>query len=297
MGWFWLTLLAAVFLGLYEIAKKKAVHENAVPPVLLLYTATSALVWIAMIVIALFSSDPLKHRSILELSASQHLLLILKSFIVGASWTFAFAALKHLPISIASPIRATSPFWTIAMAVLFLAERPSALQWIGVVLILIAFLIFSWAGQKEGIVFHSNRWITFMVIATVIGAASGIYDKYLLQTVQLSPSTVQAWFSIYLVPIMLPLAFHWWRFERRKTPFHWRWSIPLIALFLLCSDFLYFTALADSEALISIVSPLRRSSILIAFVFGVFWLREGNWKYKLTAILILLSGIFAIGLG
>ncbi len=294
--WIWLSLLSALFLGLYDIAKKSAVEGNAVPPVLLLNVITAALIWSLPLCMAAAmpgeSSGSL--AELWQLKPRDHGLLLCKSVMVGTSWSFAFFALKRLPISIATPIRATSPVWTILFAVAVMGERPALGQWFGIALVLAAFLALSRVGAREGIHFHRNRSVTLMIIATLLGSACAVYDKYLLQVAGLSPVVVQAWFSIYLVPVMLPLAIRWYRFERVETPFRWRWSIPLIALFLLVADFAYFTAVASEDALISVISPLRRASIIIAFAFGVVRLKEQNWRAKAPCIVVILFGIYLL---
>lgn len=296
--WFILTLIAAFFLGLYDIAKKHSVNSNAVPPVLLANVSTAALIWgvpvLAGLVVA--DSEAFRPSRLWELTSTEHALLFGKSALVGSSWMFAFFALKALPISIAAPIRATSPLWTIVLAVSLTGERPAVLQWLGIALILVAFISFSLVGKREGIRFHRDPAIGLLIVATLISAFCGLYDKYLLQTVGLKPAVVQAWFSIYLVPVMLPLNVYWWRYDRRETPFEWRWSIPLIAIFLLVADYTYFVAVAQPDALISVISPLRRTSIIIAFLFGIFILKEQNWRPKLVSIAILIAGTFLIAL-
>jgi drug/metabolite transporter (DMT)-like permease len=220
----------------------------------------------------------------------------LKSLIAGSSWIFASFALKHLPMSIAAPIRASSPFWTIMIAVLFLSERPDVWQWVGISIILISFYVFSLVGRREGIHFHRNRWVGFMVIATLLGACSALYDKFLLQNCQMHAATVQAWFSVYLVLVMAPLVTHWYLKGRVSTPFHWRWSIPMIAILLLISDFLYFTAIGIPGGLISVISPLRRTSIVIAFIAGIRIYGEKNPVPKAVCIMSMLVGVYVLSL-
>ena len=53
----------------------------------------------------------------------------------------------------------------------------------------------------------------------------------------------------------------WWE----RNVFHWRWSIPFIALALLVADYIYFGALRDPDSLVSLVMSLRRGSTLVAF--------------------------------
>lgn len=296
MKWILLSLGSAFFLGIYDVAKKTAVRDNAVPPVLLLNVLTAALVWGPLLAIN-FTKPALLQGTLFEtaaISMMQHIFLFCKALLVAASWSFAFIALKHLPISIATTIRATSPLWTVLIAISFLGERPSLNQGLGVVTILGAFFYFSRVGNAEGIEFRKNRWVGYMMVATLLGATSALYDKFLLQTAAIPPATVQAWFSLYLVPVMLPMTLVWYRKDRKRNPFHWRWSIPCIALSLLVADYLYFFALSNVGAMISVVSPLRRTSILIPFAVGVVWMSEKNWKRKAICILAILLGVILI---
>lgn len=298
MTWMLLSICSAVFLGFYEIAKKASLKENAVPPVLFFNVLTAAALWLPLILSSQFVPNgiPAGFLRVEPLTGTGHVLLFLKSLIAGSSWIFASFALKHLPMSIAAPIRASSPFWTITIAVLFLSERPDLWQWVGISIILISFYVFSLVGRKEGIHFHRDRWVGFMVIATLLGACSALYDKYLLQNCQMHAATVQAWFSVYLVLVMTPLVTHWYLKGRVATPFHWRWSIPMIALLLLISDFLYFTAIETPGGLISVISPLRRTSIVIAFIAGIRIYGEKNPLPKAICIMSMLVGVYVLSL-
>lgn len=293
MNWLLLSLLSSFFLGLYEIAKKESLRGNAVPPVLFFNVLTSTVVYTPIILISHVFRDEVDSDWIVvdALSWNDHLLLAAKSLLAGSSWIFASFALKHLPVSIAAPIRASSPFVTIMVAVAFMHERPTAGQWAGIGVVLAAFYSFSLVGKKEGIVFHKNRWIACMAVATLLGACSSLYDKYLLSTCGYRTATVQAWFSIYLVPVMLPLLLRWYLHQRKDTPFQWRWSIPMIALLLLVSDFLYFYAIEQPGGLISLISPLRRTSVIIAFIAGIRMYGEQNWRSKALCIAALMVGI------
>ena len=298
MQWFALSLLSAGFLGFYEIAKKVSVRENAVPPVLFFNVTTSALLWLPVVMMSRTASQfiPFEMMRVDAISWTAHGQLFLKAIIAGTSWIFASFALKHLPMSIAAPIRASSPLWTILIATVAMHERPSPIQWLGVAIILISFLAISLVGRREGIHFHRDRWVGFMLLATLLGSISALYDKFLLQNEEMRPSTVQAWFSIYLVVFMTPLMIHWLLRRRKLEAFQWRWAIPMIAILLLVSDFLYFSAIADKQAMISLISPLRRTSVIIAFVAGVLIYKEKNWRAKGVCIATLLIGVYVLSL-
>ena len=227
----------------------------------------------------------------------QHLQLLLKSVIVACSWLCSYFALKHLPLSLASPIRATGPMWTLFGALLVLGERPTWLEMVGVCITLVSFIGLSLAGAREGIHFHKNKWIGWLLGGTLLGAVSGLYDKFLLGYCGFTASTVQCWFSIYLALIFLPLVIGWILRWWPRNEFHWRWSIVGISLALLVADFLYFDALRNPEALVSLVSSLRRGSTLVAFAGSLWLFRETNGRQKLPAVLGIVAGIVLTVLG
>ena len=299
MPWALLSLTSALFLGFYDICQKHALRGNAVVPVLFVSTGTCATVWSALLLLQAVLPGVLPASLVVpQLSWLGHAELLLKAAIVAASWLCTYLAVKHLPISLAAPIRATSPLWTLAAALLLLGERPSWLQLLGISTTLLSFVGLSLVGRLEGVHFHRDRWVGYMILGTLFGAASGLYDKVLLGRLALGPSTVQAWFSIYLLLLFTPLAYFSWR-KRRGTGerFEFRWSIPLLALCLLLADFAYFCALRDKAGLISLVASIRRGSTLMAFAAGVFVFKEANGWRKLPPVLGIVLGIVLTVLG
>lgn len=298
MHWIVASVLSALCLGFYDLSNKHALRENAVVPVIFFSTVASSIVWASLIAFNAFTPGVLPPGlQVDELTGFQHLQIFAKSSIVGLSWMFTYFGIKHLPLSIAAPIRATSPLWTLLGAVILLHERPSALETVGIVTTLGSFLGLSLVGSREGIHFHRNKWIWFMVLGTLCGAISSLYDKFLLGSQGFRVPTVQAWFSFYLVVVFLPLVIGWKRRWWPRNEFHWRWSIPMIGLILLVSDYLYFSALKDTEALVSLVASIRRGSTLVAFAGGLWIFGEKNGLKKLPAVLGVLIGIILTILG
>jgi transporter family protein len=155
----------------------------------------------------------------------------------------------------------------------------------------------STTGKSEGIHFSTNKWVFFIMAGTFLGAASGLYDKFLMR--RIDQMAVQAWFSFYQVAILLPiLAVNRWRLPKgERTPFHWRWSIPLIGVFLVVADYLYFNSLSYADSLVSIVSALRRGGVVISFVVGALVFHEKNIPRKALYLAGILIGILLISLG
>jgi drug/metabolite transporter (DMT)-like permease len=309
MDWILLSLVSACLLGFYDAAKKLSVRDNAVPVVLLCSVSIGAALYAPLIVWSAIAPEtvPIDRLVVRPLDATRHGLVFAKSVLVGASWSFAFTALKHLPLSIAAPIRATSPFWTILIAIVAFGERPSPLQAVGMAVVLIGFWRFSLVGRSEGIRFGRDRAVYWMVIATLLGACSSLYDKWLLQYAGFEVATMQAWFTVYLVPVMVPLAVWWYRndrpgaADRRRSAgrgglpggqaFRWRGAIAWVSPLLLLADWFYFVALSDPEAMVSVVSVVRRTSVVIALIFGVRALSEANLRAKLGCVALILAGV------
>jgi drug/metabolite transporter (DMT)-like permease len=298
MHWIAASLLSALFLGVYELCTKHAVRENAVVPVLFFSTLTGAAVWVSLLMVQTLHPGTLPASLVTDpLSLMQHLQLVLKSAIVAASWVFTYFALKHLPLSLGSPIRATSPLWTLFGAILLLGERPSWLETIGILTTLASFVGLSFAGRLEGVHFHRNKWVGFIIAGTLLGAVSSLYDKYLLGRAHFSVPTVQAWFSVYLLVLFTPFAIGWKRRWWPRHEFHWRWSIPFIAISLLAADYIYFSALRDPASLVAVVMSLRRGSTLVGFAGGLLLFGEKNGRQKLPAVIGILAGIVLTVLG
>ncbi|MGA2247064.1 MAG: DMT family transporter [Verrucomicrobiota bacterium] len=298
MNWVAATLLSAFFLGIYDLCTKESVRANAVTPVFFFSTLTGALVWLALLAANAIHSGWLPPSLVADpLTWRQHLQLFLKSAIVAASWIGTYYALKHLPLSLGAPIRATSPLLTLFGAIVFLGERPTWLETVGVLTTLASFVGLSVAGAGEGVHFHRNKWFWFLIGGNLFGAASALYDKYLLGTLHFSVPTVQCWFSIYLVVLFTPFSLGWKLRLWPRNEFTWRWTIPFIALTLLAADYAYFWALRHPNALVAVVMSLRRANTLIAFLGGLFLFKEVNGWKKLPAVLGILVGIVLTILG
>lgn len=297
--WLLLAFLSAALLGFYDAFKKHSLRDNAVLPVLFLNTVFSSLVFLPFILVSAFAPSLLSRCELLYVPISGwevHKFILLKSAIVLSSWIFGYFGMKHLPLTIVGPINATRPVMVLLGAMLLFGERLNLYQWIGVLLAVLSFFLLSRSGKKEGIDFKHNKWILFIVLAAVTGAVSGLYDKYLMK--QLNPMLVQSWYNVYQVFIMCPIILLLWYPKRKEsTPFHWKWTILGISLFLCAADFVYFYALSLDDSMISIVSMVRRGSVVVSFLFGALFFREKNLKSKAVDLLLVLIGMFFLYLG
>jgi len=295
--WMYLGLLAALFLGLHNLCKKHAVQGNEVFPVLLGTIGSGFIFILPLFFSSVFLPEYSKANGffIPEIPWEVHGFIFIKSAIMAASWILAYQALKHLPITIVTPIRSAGPFFTFIGAIFIYNERPNPLQWLGFFVIIFSMMLYSRIGKKEGINFKRNKWIFAIIAATFLGASSGLYDKFLIQSLDLNPQTLIFWFSFYVILILLvTLSISWFPNAEKRKAFTWRWSIPAVGILLLAADYFYFKALQDPEALIMLLSAIKRSQLIIAVVIGGLIFKEQNKRKKLVPLGGVLLGVFLI---
>ena len=295
--WLAFALVSALFLGLYDVAKKQSLKENAVIPVLWFNTLFCSLLMLPFTLLS--AKTGLLDGSIFYVPTAGwelHRLLMLKAFIVLGSWIFGYFGMKHLPITLFGPINATRPIIVLLGGLLLFGERLNLYQWIGVIIAVISFYMLSVSGKKEGISFGHNKWVFCVIMATILGAVSALFDKYLLG--RFNNMFVQAWSNFYQLALMTVILFAlWWPTRKHTTPFQWKWPIIFIAVFLTLADYAYFVSLASSASMVSIVSMIRRSSVIVSFLCGALLFHEKNLKSKVIDLLLVLLGLFFLLIG
>jgi transporter family protein len=282
--------LSALALGLYDVARKHAVRDNSAVDVLLWSSVAGLAAFLAVAGCGGTLADAARA------TARQRLLLSAKVALVGASWAAEFLAMRRLPISLAAPVRATAPLWTLLGAIALYGETPGPWRALGMLLMVAGYVALATIGTREGWSWR-GREMGLVVLGTLLGAASALYDKFLLA--RIDPATVQLHFCAGLVLLYgaawLARRALWPRTER--TPFAWRWTIALTGALLVLSDALYFHAVAQPGAAISLVSVFRRASAVVAFLAGGLLFRDPNLRRKGLALLLVLAGAALAALG
>lgn len=299
--WIILAFISASLLGLYDVAKKQALKANAVLIVLLLNTLFSTLLFSPVIINSLFDLGWFEGTrfAISVGSAAEHGAVMIKAVLVLTSWILGYFGLKELPLTIAAPIHATRPVMTLVGAMIVFGERLNFTQWAGVLLAVGSLFMLSRSGKKEGIDFRHNRGVLLVGLAAVTGACCGLYDRHIMHS--LEPMFVQSWYVLYQAILMTITIAILTIFKVKKQgssdPFHWSWAIPLISLFLSAADVAYLFALSDADAMISVVSMIRRSSVLVSFTCGALLFHERNLKAKAFDLALIFIGAILLYIG
>lgn len=127
-GWFYWALLSALFAALTAIFAKVGLEGVDSDFATLLRT------FVILIILAGFVLVGGKWSNPLALSSKTLLFLTLSALATGASWLCYFRALKLGEASKVAPIDKLSLLLVALFAFLFLGERLSAINWLGIVL-------------------------------------------------------------------------------------------------------------------------------------------------------------------
>lgn len=288
--WLILAICSAVGLGFYDVMKKLSVRDNNVPMVLLFNTLFGTLLMMPVIITGAAEGNFGFDNSVMG-----HSMIVLKAVIVLSSWILGYFAIKHLPLTIQGPINASRPVMVLAGALVVFGERLNLLQWAGLLTGFASLFFISRIGSREGFSFRNSRWLWMSIGATILGAMSAIYDKYLLSLYR--PMEVQAWYSLYQLVIMTVIVAILSRSRFTGGKFRWRWTIIGISIFLTAADLAYFYSLSLPGAMISVVSMIRRGSVIVSFAYGMIILKEKHIKAKLIDLGILLISLTLLVLG
>ncbi|MCR5710280.1 MAG: DMT family transporter [Bacteroidales bacterium] len=290
--WLWTAVGSAILLGIYDVFKKQASTRNDVLHILLYATALSTLLLSPFIIASAFGTGWFEGTvfDVPRGTLREHLLVLLKASIVSVSWITGLMGLKNLPITTAGTIKASRPVFVLIGSILIFGERLNLWQWVAIIIAMIALWLLGHTSKKEGVDFARNKWIFCMWAAVVTGVISALMDKHLMSS--LKPMFVQGWCNFYIAIIMAVIVL-FGRFAKRKfyQPYKHDWAIWIIAIFITASDFLYFLSLSSPGSMLSVVSMLRRSSVIITFLCGAVVFKERYLRQKGLALLILLIGM------
>ena len=149
--WMYLGLFAALFLGLHSLCKKHAVQGNELFPVLFGTISSGFLLLLPLYLGSVLYEDYMVKTQfyIATILWKTHGFIFIKSMIMASSWILAYQVLKHLPLTIVTPIRSAGPFFTFIGAILIYQENPNFLQWIGFFLIILSVILYSKMGNEK----------------------------------------------------------------------------------------------------------------------------------------------------
>ncbi|MBQ4510143.1 MAG: DMT family transporter [Clostridia bacterium] len=285
--WIFLILLYGIFKGLREALKKKAMETNSVLEVLFFYT------FVAFLLTIPFSKD------IFSVSLEYHIAILIKSFAIFIAWLCALNSIKRLPLSIYSVMDMGRMVFSILLGVIFLNEKLSLLQILGIALVIAGITLVNL--KKKG---HSGDKTTYKVVplilvSCILNALSGTLDKFLLSTSPdriifgsdiLTASQMQFWYMLYLTSFYLIYILLKREKINVKKCLKCPWIYILSILFII-ADRALFIANTSPNSTIVVMTLLKQSSVLISILLGRILYKEKNILYRTLCALLIICGI------
>ena len=273
--WLWLSVGSALLLGVYDVAKKRALSRNNVYWILLSATALTT-----VFLCPFLTKGPL----------SDHFSLIFKALMVSVSWISGLKAMECLPLTTVSTMKASRPMFVVIFSILLFGERLNLVQWLGVAVVMTALFLSSRSAGHDTDKITSTKGVAFMIVSVLSGAASALWDKVILKNLQ--PLFVQSWTNLYVTILLAVVVLIQYLTDKKHfQPFVWDWRILLIAVLITAADALYFYAVKDPNAMLSIVSTIRRTSVVVTFIGGAWILKEGHIRDKAVVLVLMLAGV------
>ena len=273
--WLWLTVCSALLLGIYDVFKKQALKRNGVYWILVGSTGLTTL----------FLSPFLS-----AISLHDHLCILIKAVLVSTSWVSGLIAMKHLPLTTVSTIKASRPMFVVIFSIILFGERLSPLQWLGVAIVMAALFLSSRSKRHETDKVNSAKGMVAMVVSVLSGAASALYDKHIISGFE--PLALQSWTNLYITALLaLILLIQYLADKEHFQGFAWDWRILIIAVLITAADAAYFFAIKDPDAMLSVISIIRRCSVLVTFLGGALILKEGQIRDKALDMVLMMAGV------
>ena len=279
--WALLAVFSAILLGVYDVAKKKALQKNGVLAVLLVATALSTL-----FVSPFLSIGP----------AGDHLRLVLKAVLVTASWISGMIGLKLLPLTTVSTIKGSRPVFVVLFSFILFGEKLNWMQWTGIAIVLFALWLLGRTSRSDGTQKARRTGFIYMGVSIVTGVASALYDKYIISGME--PMFVQSWTNLFITLILAVIVGIKALIDgEKREKIRWDWTLLVVAVLITGADALYFFSLKQPGALLSVISVVRRASVLVTFVLGAILFKEGNVKRKALNMLLMAAGVVILLIG
>jgi len=218
-------------------------------------------------------------------------------FYIGLSTVVHFAyfyllgrAYHHGDLSVVYPIaRGSVPALVALWAWLLLGETLPTLVWAGIILIVAGILLSNWKVLRSGI------GASALILSLATGFCISVYSLVDGVGVRLSGNTLSYWaWGAFLHLFIAAFA----GFRRRNTlkalPLR-VWTVGIAGGMVSMTAY-GLVLYAKNFAPLGAVSALRETSVIFATLIGFFLLKEGNWKRRLGAAVVMACGIALIGL-
>jgi len=276
--WYFYALIAALFLAVVQVLEKKQLKKEHSLEYIVLLALVNVLV----------ASFLWPWVDLSGVSKMTIVWIYLTTAVGTISLWLTAKALRHLDISVVAPQTVLGVVFAMLIAALFLGERITGIQLVGIIIILIG----SYWINRQAVYFHvfgPRHRLSYRPKRTSPGIAYLVYFQFILLLAMFFlglGSVIDRFILTQITPITFIFLAHIFLFvnhlilywiiqgnfsQLRKGFAETGWLILVVAILLVSARFAYAQALSASE--VSLVMPISRLSIPLATILGgaVFW--------------------------
>lgn len=270
-------LVSALLFSLYDIFKKVSLRKSNIYEILFFYCLAGFLFSLIYI------------NKVFDIDIGSIFIILLKSIIIVFDWILVIKALEKLDIGIVSPLSLISVIIVlIASSIIF--DEPFYLTniisfiFIGGGVILLSFLERKQSKEKN------KLYIIFLLIAALLTSIGIMIDKYLLTYRNISNKTILVWFMFFNTILYLII----YKIKNKKIELYKvkeNFWMVLAGISITLSEALYYYAIGLENSNLSLISILRKSSVIFSTILASIFLKEKNLLKKIVILFVMLIGV------
>ncbi|WP_293573079.1 DMT family transporter [Phaeobacter sp.] len=227
---------------------------------------------------------------LLPLPELESLLYVALSTVVHFGYFYMLGrAYQHGDLSVVYPIaRGIVPALVGLWAMIFVGEVLPLQAWLGIGLIAVGIQLSSWKALRSGV------GLAALGYAVGTGVCISVYSLVDGVGVRLSGNTLSYWaWGAFMHCFVAMFVFVRKRETLPQLPAR-VWLLGILGGLVSMSAY-GLVLYAKNFAPLGAVSALRETSVIFAALIGFVFLREGNWKRRLSAAVLMAVGVGVIG--
>ncbi len=292
MEWYYFILLAALANGLYVIITKKALlKEHSIE-----FSSAHS-------IMALVLSLPLLFFIDLNITTPQIALIYIASSFYTIAFFYRVKAIRHMDISVVTPLMIFAPAMTSVLAIFFLGEFLSALQVAGIALLLLGAYMLQITNRHSSLLEPLKMIFTSRYSSYVL-ASSLLFSFFLLITRALANSAGLNYINpmTYIVLLNLFAAINFFiistlffnGFSSYREGFKQSKLMVLSAVLILALGIFRILAISMPHAKLALVAALSESYVLLDVYAGGRLFHERNIRWKIIGTMVMLFGVYVV---
>ncbi|MBR6307490.1 MAG: DMT family transporter [Lachnospiraceae bacterium] len=285
--WIILVLIYGILKGIRDIAKKKALTKSGVTEVLFVYTLLAFLFTVPTV--GIFNGASL------SVPGKEMGLIAFKSFIIFIAFLCSFYAIEKMPVSLYGVIDLSRMLFAMILGVFVLKEVLKGTQIVALILVAGGLLMLKYKPKavRTGAVREEKISTVIYILAfvsTFLNALSGMLDKILMRTGNVTSGQLQFWYMLFMV------IYYGIFVVVTKTRINWKGVLGnpyvwLISVLFVIADRCLFIANGYGASRVTVMTLLKQVCCIVTIAGGRIIFKEKNTLQRFICAAVIIAGI------